>query len=513
MSTLYQAPADHYTPTLPSDPDADLHLTHTHEHGTQLTGGRPGDGTLDILRTAGFIYRSGSVHVPATRDRFAPLDQIRRAAEALREAGHRVTVTIDDRWRPAAVREADRATRAGHRATRLDQRAGRQAEQAATRHAAAQRITDWLGDEPVKAGHHSEARHLNAYDRAERHRDAAQGHSGYARHLESRAAGARGNEQAKHNPRAITRRVEALEAEARHWQRQLDDRDDRRATLELEKIREDIAHQRGKLAALEASEQFVPWGPAHFRPGDRVNVYGMWCPVHRVNTKTVGVNVDGASQRVTWDKVHGRRRDGLQWDTPHGHPAPAREAIAATKWDAVVAEANRTPHQARSEHVRQALRAVLRLPAEAGEPEVAAFPEPDTVAQRRALAAVCWSLFRRLERGETFAQVAVNPPPVELPEPGWRMPTGTGVDRLADQLRPGDVVKGIYVRRFGPAFGQAPRELDRSVGGPVLEVGQVYDRREAGRWCTVTLAAGPDGDPVRCEFKDCEWLAVYPVEA
>lgn len=504
--SLYSALADWYTPTMDSDDGAEYTISHDHEAGTVLHGSTKGDGVLELLSPYGFEWRPyAGVHIPHSRDRFADLVNIRKASQALRAAGRTVAVQIDDHWRPAAVRWAEREERADARTGRY----GGYATNAAARSDAAEQAHRRVAD-GIPLGQPGISRaDIKRMDNADNRRRAE---ADKADHWADRARGAAANETAKHNPRAIMRRIERLEADVRGWERKLADPDTgeglrRRATLELEKLREDIAHQRGKLADKADAGGFVQWGPEHFRKSDQVNVRGRWCTVRRVNRKSVSVpwivgtmstgQESEHSDTVPWDDIYGRRRDGMQLDTPNGEPWPVEQARQVARWERVARVVTGTPERQRR-HVGYAQRIARGLSVTATDAELAAFPEPGDVRGRRALAILCLAVFDRLEAGEPVPDVAAAVSPFAGGEPAWTMPAGEPVSRRVDLLQRGDIVAGVYEHGIGS-------RLVPSMVGPVERVGAVRDRRESGAWVTVRLANGAE-----YEHQTHVWCAVYP---
>lgn len=518
---IYTAAIEAYAPTLKSDDDAELTITHDHVSGTVMDGGCKGDGTLEIVAVYRFQWRRyAGVHIPGSRDRFADLVSIDKAAEALRAAGHTVAVEIDDVWRPAGVREEHRAERVTARVERLTARATARFAESNARELAARNIADGMPfGEPIKVGHHSEARHRRAFDRIDSNTRAAIATGDYARHLAGRAAGAESNEDAKRGPRAIMRRIEALEVEARSWARELanegtGDGRRRRATLEAEKIAEDVRHQRAKLGDMAASGAFVAWAGEHFTAGDWANVGGRWCEVARVNKKGVSVYAlydwytrQDKPQPVKWDQIHGRRRDGMQWDAPNAEPYSVQEAQQAARWRTLARDAARSHSTSgvsgdelhRRIHVEFAERITLGLAPDAAYAEVTAYGTPGTKEGRRARALACLAVFERLEAGEKVPDVAATVQPIGDTVPTWTMPTGDTVDILPKDLAAGDVIAGLYDRMWGGG-----NTLLRSLVGPLAGPPVFEDRRESGEYYTVRLTTGDERT-----LKSHQWMAVH----
>lgn len=527
-------------------------IRHTHEDGTLLLGSRKGDGVLEIARRHGWEWRPApGIHIPHSRDKDAQTWKIDPFAEALRAAGHTVTVTVDNTWRPAAEREADRAARVDARVERLETRAERASAEAVARRDAARAITDGIPfGQPVQPpGHHSRNVHLRALDRADNHDRKRFEADDKARRLADRASGAAANEDHKQDPRAIMRKVDTLEAERRGITRSLKGytRNFRNNQGEIyttethgpasgewaEQLRsraamidEEVAHLRGKLADMGKAGRFVAWGPEHFQSGDLAKCSGGWCEVARVNKKSVSVrgrwhwSTPGDKPvTVTWDEIHGRRRDGMQCDTPNGESWPVALAKRVERWGQVnwgrraVDYPHGSPEQRAARHALDAVRIVHGLDLNASDAQVKAIRDSITgVDECRDLADRYLTAFDRLEGGEKPADIAASLQPI-TGDPAWRIPAGRkSEDRRAGPgwphvdgqrfVEPGDLVAGVWDR---PAFGGGRPSLLRHFAGPVAAVSEVLNRREVGEFITITLDDGTER-----EFNILTRLAVYP---
>ena len=487
---------------------ADLTITHTHADGTRLTGSTKGDGVLEIARANGFTWRRyAGIHIRGSRDRLARRDTINTAADALRAAGHTVTINIDDTPRPAEVRETELAERAERRADRYADRANKATANSEAAHAKVRRITDHIPfGQPILVGHHSQRRAERDEERIVSGMRKVVEEAKRAVELGRRSHEARVTVAHRNNPTVIMRRVERLDTAARDVARKLDDATagsewhawlDARAT----QLAEDVAYWRGELDRLRESGEFIPWGPEHCRKGDAVRVLGRWYEVRRVNRKSVSVpNHMGGSwnDTVTWDKVTGRRRDGMQWETPNGEPWPVDLARKVARWEAMQGRAKYQVTAGRAQRIAHGLH------AGATDAEVTAFaPDPDDVDTCRALTAAYITIFDRLESGETADDIRAGLPEVPEVVPAWRMPAGEPEQIQVGDVRAGDIIAGRYDRNFGAGL-----TLRGGFAGPVVEViphaGDEYSGERFVGWWRVVLTTGETR-----EFKRWDWLAVH----
>lgn len=138
---------------------SDITIVHTAAAGTLVEGTSKGDGTNTVLKWYGFRWfrTLGCWGIAASRDRQPKEHTINRAAQALREAGHSVTVEIDRDHRAAAEAEADRIARQDERADAIAAKADHHRAAAGAAHERADRAHEALppGGEPIKVGHHS----------------------------------------------------------------------------------------------------------------------------------------------------------------------------------------------------------------------------------------------------------------------------------------------------------------------------------------------------------------------
>jgi hypothetical protein len=283
-------------------------ISHTHADGTLIEGSAKGDGVYELLKGLGNNWRYfpgiRQIGLGQSRDRVADTWKIGRAAEALRAAGHEVTVEVDESdRRDVAEIEAERAERAEARAERLGERADRTSAAANADYARARQMAEAIPfGQPILVGHHSEGRDRNYRARMGRTYDRAFEGMAEAERLEGRAAAAEANQAHRESVPATLRRIAKLEAGERQLQRRLDGTglamhgEDapatgayaERLTARLADIADHLAHWRGHVAAAEAAGVKV-WSRADFTKGDYVSSGHRWYRVERVNAKSLSV--------------------------------------------------------------------------------------------------------------------------------------------------------------------------------------------------------------------------------
>lgn len=155
-----------------------LTIRHSHEEGTLLEGSCKGDGVYEIVKRHGFAYFPSirAIGIRQSRDQIAKRYQINAAAEALRAAGHEVTIDIDDTPRDRGTVLADQGERLDERADRLAARSARHASAADAHLDRANGIAErWAGGQHIILGHHSTRKAL---------RDREKMHAAHERSLE-----------------------------------------------------------------------------------------------------------------------------------------------------------------------------------------------------------------------------------------------------------------------------------------------------------------------------------------
>src|SRR5690606_2987171 len=259
-------------------------------------------------------------------------------------AGYQVAVDVDDTARPPEQQEADYAARATGRAAAYAERARRRQE----------RGTRILADVDAERARippgQPDIRPVDANRRRKRLRREQAGLAlvRAGQQWQRRAQAADTGLRYRHNPRVITRRLEALASEQRRARRQLEDlqaggshgeyaeggayahlagQATSRVRQRLADLQAQISYWRGELAAAEATGAWTPWQPQHFRAGDQALVASSWHVVVRVNRRSLTLQLPHADAqprtgRVGYDAVYGRRRDGHTLHTPPPPPVP-----------------------------------------------------------------------------------------------------------------------------------------------------------------------------------------------
>jgi Domain of unknown function (DUF3560) len=293
-------------------------ISHTHADGTLLEGSAKGDGVYDILKGLRDNWRYfpsiRRIGIGQSRDKNAQAHRISRAAEALRAAGHDVTIEIsEDERRSFAEAEAERYERAEDRAGRMAQHAASATARSDAAYGRARRIGEMIPfGQPILVGHHSEGRHRRDIARIDQGMRTSIAEADKAEHFADRAQAAENYRASRENVPTTLRRIAKLEADLRRVQRGIagrtdyvsDDQGGYKLTLikpsgnylaRLESraadLAEQIAYWREHVKAAE-SEGVKVWGPADFTKGDFVRTRWEWAEVTRVNPKSVTIPWD-----------------------------------------------------------------------------------------------------------------------------------------------------------------------------------------------------------------------------
>lgn len=329
-----------------SNEPSTLTIEHTDEQGTTIDGTSRGDGTAEVLKTAGWRWSRtlGAWYIQRSRNTPPKRHAIARTVEALEAAGFTVAVSIDatptDRDAVEARREADAVTRA----ERLDDRAERAEQAAQTSREAARAISDRIPlGQPILVGHHSEGRARRDAARLTGHMDASLEHAETARRVREAARTAAAAPGARHNPVTVANRLERLAASVRGDEQTLAEleriagvagerhsgqegidgqegpgqpdsfyerlRVDNAAALavtvreRLEATRADLAYWQDVRAQQLADGTATNYGRHNVATGDQVQVRGRWYPVLRANAKTVSVRGEFGARTTPWHEV------------------------------------------------------------------------------------------------------------------------------------------------------------------------------------------------------------------
>ncbi|GHH54962.1 DUF3560 domain-containing protein [Streptomyces candidus] len=275
-----------------------LTITHTRADGTILTGSRKGDGVFEIVRHHGFWFSRNvdGLYIRRSQDKEADMWRINRAAEALRAAGHEVTIEIDeDRRRSFAEAEAAREERADERADRFSDRAGRAVASADGRRAAADQLSQrFEGGQPILVGHHSEGRARRDAARIDNNMRKSFEDRDRAGYWSDRTRAAENYAAYRNDPHRTLRRLEKLRADLRGQERHHAEAVEKgyssvdRHARNIQDYTEEIAYWEAIVEKAKA-EGVKVWGPGDFAPGDFVRYLGDWYEVVRVNPKSLSV--------------------------------------------------------------------------------------------------------------------------------------------------------------------------------------------------------------------------------
>lgn len=299
-----------------------LRIVHTHADGTLLEGSSKGDGVYEILKgLRGWRYFPSirAIGIQQSRDHVAKRWLINAAADALRVAGHEVTVEIDDTPRARDEVLADQADRLDDRREALAARAERRgAECQSLRDRSHALVANIPPGQPYivdSSGYAADRR------RRERSVDLAIAAAHMADHVaevERRAAAVGVAARVAETPRAAQERIKRLEAELRGIDRQLNGHErnfrngnnvivytERHApvdpasdhgltlTARAAQIRVQLDHDRATVAAAVESGGLTVWDRKSVHAGDKVSQRSgedaRWHTVVRVNQVTVSV--------------------------------------------------------------------------------------------------------------------------------------------------------------------------------------------------------------------------------
>jgi hypothetical protein len=345
-------------------------ITHTHEGGTLIEGSAKGDGVYEVLKGLGTSWRYfpslRQIGLGQSRDKAAQTWKINAAAEALRKAGHEVTVQVDEsQRRDVATIEADRAERAEARAERLGERAERTSATANADYARARQMGEAIPfGQPMMPDHHSYGRDRNFRAKMGRTYDRAFEGMAESERLAGRAEAAEASQSHRESIPATLRRIAKLEADERrilrdiageaapnNWRERYYAPERKPAegewlaklTGRLADVREQLAYWREHVAKTGADGGAKVWSKADFTRDDFALSRGTWYQVQRVNAKSLtvmwGTNV-GQLPAVTRDNVRhamgpSDRTGTISYDEIRGRKSAAEMAEVLSAAQAV----------------------------------------------------------------------------------------------------------------------------------------------------------------------------------
>lgn len=303
-----------------------ISISHSAEHGTLVEGTSKGDGSPEILKSNGFRWSRnlGSWYLPRSRDQRPKLAIIDRTCEQLRNSGHSVERELEPALRPEAAVEADRSIRDAARAARCEVKAARLKDLATAQQHKADGYDRQLPPmgQPILVGHHSEARHRKALDRARTWTLRTMETERAAKEMADSAKVAATATTHRHNPVTVGNRIKMVRAELRSMKSQLvatttTYKDKSWATFRAAELSEQITAHEDKLAYWEGIRAgqidaglVVNYSKDIISKGDLIHYLGDWYPVVRVNAKSVSIRQrpdQSWTQTVEYHKLTGHK--------------------------------------------------------------------------------------------------------------------------------------------------------------------------------------------------------------
>lgn len=303
-----------------------ISISHSAEHGTLIEGTSKGDGSPEILKANGFRWSRnlGSWYLPRSRDQRPKMAIIDRTCEQLSNSGHSVERELESALRPEAAVEADRSIRDDARAARREVKASRLKDLAAAQQDKADGYDRQLPPmgQPILVGHHSEARHRKALDRARTWTLRTMETERAAKEMADSAKVAATATTHRHNPVTVGNRIKTVQAELRAMKSQLvatttTYKDKSWATLRAAELSEQITAHEDKLAYWEGIRAgqidaglVVDYSKDSISKGDLIHYLGDWYPVVRVNAKSVSIRQrpdQTWTQTVEYHKLTGHK--------------------------------------------------------------------------------------------------------------------------------------------------------------------------------------------------------------
>ncbi|MFS3130660.1 DUF3560 domain-containing protein [Nocardioides sp. Bht2] len=293
------------------------------QSGTTVTGTQRGDReTTTALKRLGFRWSRNldAWYLPRT---WTEPTRLMRVRQLMSEVDAELT-TSTEAPRTAAEKDQGKRDRAAARAERLDARAEREKGTAAAAARSSRQILDQIPmGQPILVGHHSQPRHERAVKKL---------HSNLGREVAANAAAQDATERADRARRVasgaesvvtIGNRIERNDADLRRIDRRLASLSDSAQSAYADRLNarrlelvDQIDYDRQKLSDRGGDR----YSRETVKPGDFVQVTGIWFPVLRSNAKSVSVPSPMAAADSTWTNT-------AQWHKVQAH-LPRNQATA-----------------------------------------------------------------------------------------------------------------------------------------------------------------------------------------
>lgn len=301
--------------------ECELLIEHTDVDGTLLSGTTRGDAAAAVVKALGWRWgrNIGAWYLPRSRDRAPMRPLIDQTAQALREAGFVVSVSVDATVSDQAEAQRHRSERSAVRVDLLQRRADRHAAKAEKHDEQSRAISAHIPlGQPILVGHYSQRRHQRDLERLRRHDQQAAEHATLSRQAEAAAHAAEAADAARSAPVTVANRIERLAAAIRR-----DLREQSRLTragnadsTHAVTLADRLAHNQAELAhwqtvreAQIADGTATHYGRDSVAAGDLVRVCGQWRRVVRSNAKSASVETGYSwTDTVPWHKVQDHRR-------------------------------------------------------------------------------------------------------------------------------------------------------------------------------------------------------------
>jgi hypothetical protein len=299
---------------------SDIEITHTHADGTLVDGTEKGDGAGDILKRHGFRWFPSikQFGIRNSRDQAARRVAINQAAEALRTAGHTVTVSIDDTPRDNATARAAKHERLEDRRAALGAKREKLTAESTALHRASNAMVEHIPlGQPVLPGRRGQA-HRNLLERSVNTAIRGAQVAKQAERIPDRIAGSRRAEARSERPDVVKRRVDRMEAELRRLDRRMvglklrpeTDSDVLREQYEAERrlLVERIEGDKKLLDEAKEAGTFGRYSKDNVHKDDQIQVRGQWRTVVRANVKTVSVTTGYSwTDKYGYEEITGLR--------------------------------------------------------------------------------------------------------------------------------------------------------------------------------------------------------------